>query len=40
MSVGVSEFRRAGSLEECIKRADKNLYAAKAAGRNCVITGS
>lgn len=37
ISLGVSEFRCAGNLEECIKRADINLYSAKGAGRNCVI---
>jgi diguanylate cyclase (GGDEF)-like protein len=37
VSLGVCEFRSVKSLEACLKQADKNLYAAKAAGRNCVI---
>lgn len=37
ISLGVSEFRNARNLDECLKQADKNLYEAKAAGRNCVI---
>jgi diguanylate cyclase (GGDEF)-like protein len=39
ISLGVSEFRAAKNLEDCLKKADKNLYAAKAAGRNCVVAG-
>jgi len=39
ISLGVSEFRKAKNLEDCIKQADKNLYSAKSAGRNCVIAG-
>jgi diguanylate cyclase (GGDEF)-like protein len=40
ISVGVSEFRQAKNVEVCIKQADKNLYSAKAAGRNCVIAST
>ncbi len=39
ISLGVYEFRSAESLEECMKQADKNLYKAKASGRNCVVAG-
>ncbi len=37
VSLGVCEYRSAANLEDCIKQADKNLYKAKASGRNCVI---
>lgn len=37
VSLGVCEYRMSANLEDCIKQADKNLYKAKASGRNCVI---
>ena len=37
VSLGISEFRNTGNLDACIKQADKNLYNAKAAGRNRVM---
>jgi diguanylate cyclase (GGDEF)-like protein len=37
VSVGVCEFDPASTLEDCIKQSDRNLYKAKASGRNCVI---
>jgi len=39
ISLGVFEFGHAENLEDCLKQADKNLYEAKAVGRNCVIAG-
>lgn len=37
ISVGVSEYRNGHSVESMIEEADKNLYAAKLRGRNCVV---
>lgn len=37
VSLGVCEYRSADNLEDCIKQADKNLYKAKASGRNCIV---
>jgi diguanylate cyclase (GGDEF)-like protein len=36
LSLGVSEFTGAGSIDDCIKRADVALYQAKSSGRNAV----
>ena len=36
-SVGIAVSTSADSLESLIARADRALYAAKAAGRNCVV---
>jgi diguanylate cyclase (GGDEF)-like protein len=36
-SIGVSELQAKDKLSEFIRRADKNLYAAKAEGKNRVI---
>ena len=36
-SLGVKEFNGDGDLEDCLQAADKNLYLAKASGRNCVV---
>jgi diguanylate cyclase (GGDEF)-like protein/PAS domain S-box-containing protein len=40
VSAGVVEFRPAEALAAALERADAALYAAKAAGRNCVRTDS
>jgi diguanylate cyclase (GGDEF)-like protein len=37
VSIGVAEFRPSDSVEETLSRADRNLYAAKKAGRDRVI---
>jgi diguanylate cyclase len=37
MSIGVAMFDKDDSMETLVERADKCLYAAKAAGRNCVV---
>ncbi|WP_425407955.1 GGDEF domain-containing protein [Hyphococcus sp.] len=37
MSIGVAQFDGNDSVESLVERADKCLYAAKDAGRNCVI---
>lgn len=37
VSIGAAELMAADSVESVIKRADQNLYAAKAAGRNTVV---
>jgi diguanylate cyclase (GGDEF)-like protein len=34
ISLGIALYRKGESLEECLLRADKSLYAAKAGGRN------
>ncbi len=34
ISLGVAIYRSGEKVEECIQRADKSLYVAKAAGRN------
>lgn len=39
-SFGVAEFRPDETLDDWLKRVDDALYAAKAAGRNCVQLGS
>lgn len=39
VSAGVVSRRPGESLERLLRRADEALYAAKAAGRNCVVTG-
>jgi diguanylate cyclase (GGDEF)-like protein len=36
-SIGVSELQAKDKLSEFIRRADKNLYAAKTEGKNRVI---
>ena len=36
ISLGVSEYRLNEKLEDCLKRADENLYRAKKSGRNLV----
>jgi diguanylate cyclase (GGDEF)-like protein len=38
-SFGVAEFPECSSIEELIERADKALYRAKRAGKNCVVAG-
>ena len=38
-SFGVCEFNRFDDLDVCLKNVDKNLYTAKASGRNCVVAG-
>ena len=40
ISIGVSVIQPGDSVEEFVKRADKALYEAKSAGRNCVKTGN
>jgi diguanylate cyclase (GGDEF)-like protein len=36
-SFGVTEFREGDDLDAMLKRADKNMYVAKEAGRNNVV---
>ena len=36
-SAGISECKAGNKIEECLKKADKNLYLAKQAGRNRVM---
>ncbi|MEM9171701.1 MAG: GGDEF domain-containing protein [Pseudomonadota bacterium] len=38
ISAGVAQFNRLESIDSLLRRADKALYAAKEAGRNCVRT--
>ena len=38
LSLGVAQKPQGGDLEECLKSADMRFYAAKAAGRNRVIS--
>lgn len=40
MTFGISEFRPDESIDQCIGRADKALYAGKKAGRNRVVSGA
>jgi len=40
ISLGVVEYKDVFNLEDCLKQADKNLYRAKHAGRNCVVAGN
>lgn len=40
ISIGVAVIQPGDNVEEFIKRADKALYEAKSAGRNCVKTGN
>ena len=37
VSVGVAQYARGEKISDFIKRADKNLYAAKNQGKNCII---
>lgn len=38
VSIGVSSYRKGDMVSAVVARADKALYAAKAAGKNCVVT--
>jgi GGDEF domain-containing protein len=38
MSFGVAELEQSMSSYEWLKKADVNLYKAKEAGRNCVVS--
>ncbi len=38
VSIGVSRYRRGDNVSSVLERADKSLYAAKAAGKNRVVT--
>ena len=40
ISAGAQEYRASKNLEDCLKQADKNLYQAKASGRNTVVAGN
>lgn len=40
MTFGVAVYTRGGSIDECIQRADRALYAGKHAGRNQVVLES
>lgn len=40
VSMGISQFKEGDNLELVFDRADKAVYEAKAAGRNCVVTKS
>ena len=39
LSVGVTQFKQDDDVETAFARADKALYAAKSAGRNCTQAG-
>jgi diguanylate cyclase len=38
ISLGISTWRKGDTMATMIERADACLYAAKGAGRNCVVT--